>query len=354
MRRRLLPLVGALFAAGLAVAQTDRLPPGAVLIEADTVRAAAAETKLAALEAKLAAGAIDEIVATLAAMPDPLERESSAARLLDRLQGSGADAPAALLDALERTPVLVYRRHEETAADWFVPVYDIPAKVQSLRRLQAQRHAVETLRTTLQAKDADKAFAALAAADSRVAALAIGSATDAAVLRLATRSKRADTLLPSPALAALAQRTHDPVDFLHALEHGAALDVLPLFASTLPTLAPTDALPVLRDALARPDYASTAAFALVALAPRDADAATLLKAALDAPATGASVAAALAQSPDGLARIDALLATATDPGALKHLALALRLEGSTQALERLDRLREDPRLPATVRTELQR
>ena len=354
MRRRLLTLLGALLAAGLAVAQTDRLPPGAVLIEAGTARAAGVDAKLANLEAKLAVGAIDDVIAMLAAMSDPVERESSAARLLDRLQASGGDAPTALLDALERTPVLVYRRHEETAADWFLPVYDIPAKVQSLRLLQAQRQAVAALRKTLQEKDADKAFAAAAAADPRVAALAIDSATGTAVLRLAAKSKRAATRLPSPALAALARRTRDPADLLQALDRGAPLDVLPLFESTLPTLAPADALRVLHDALARPDYASTAAFALVALAPRDADAASLLENALVAPATGASIAAALAHSPDGLTRIDALLASATQPAALKHLALALRLDGSAGALQRLDRLREDPRLPATVRTELQR
>lgn len=354
MRRRLSPLVGALFVAGFAVAQTDRLPPGAVLIEAGSVRAVAVDAKSAILEARLAAGAVDEVVAMLAAIPDPFERESRAARLLDRLQGSGTDAPPAMLDALERTPVLVYRRHEETAADWFVPVYDIPAKVQSLRRLQVQRHAVAALRTRLQGKDADAALTALAAAEPRVAALAVESASDAAVMRLAKLGKHSTTQLPSAALAALAQRTRDPADLLRALDRGAPLDVLPLFESTLPKLVPDDALRVLREALARPDYASVAAFALVALAPRDADAAVLLEKALDAPATGASIAAALAQSPDGLARIDALLASATQPATLRHLALALRLDGSAQALERLDRLRADPRLPATARMELQR
>lgn len=354
MRRRQLPWAGLLLAAGLAIAQTERLPPGAVLLEDHPVPVAGVDATVAVLKAQLDAGAIDGAIASLAAMPDAVVRERSAAHLLDRLQASGAHVPGALLDALEQMPVMVYRRHEETVADWFVPVYDIPARAQSLRRLQTQHDAVAMLQRMLRGKAPEQAIVALAAADPRVAALAIDSAAESAVMQLATANKASAVRLPSPALAALVWRTRDPADFILALEHAAPIDVLPMFGSVLPQLAPDDALRVLRDALARPDYASVAAFALVELAPRNAEAAGLLGHALATNATGASIATALAQAPDGLARIDALLANASQPASLKHLALALRLEGSTAARDRLDRLREDPRLSAAVRTELQR
>jgi hypothetical protein len=77
---------------------------------------------------------------------------------------------------------------------------------------------------------------------------------------------------------------------------------------------------------------------------------------LDDATFGASAAAALAQREgDALvAQVDALAGPEASAQQLQHLALALRLIGTPSAREKLRRLAEDPRLPAHVRTELQR
>lgn len=349
MRKLLLLSVLFLAAAGPAWSATATLPPGAVLV--DNVRSFDVDARAAALEASIAVGGDAAALTALTALTDPVLREATAARLLDRLQQRGAMPSDALLGTLAGWPVLVYRRHEETTADWFVPVFDLPGKVQSLRLLQAREHEVTALLTAMAGKRGDDAARVLAQASPQAAALAIDAASAATLDTLRARSKATGATLPSPAVAALARRMADAETFLHALDTAAPLDVLPLFSSTLPALSQADADAVLRDALARPAYASAAAFALV---QRDADA-PLLRSLLAAPDTGPSVAAALARAPHGLARIDSLLAdTQADAGTLTHLALALRLRGDADAGHRLETLRDDPRLPASVRAELQR
>lgn len=345
--------VVALFVAGTATLQaaTERLPDDAVLVE--RVSQPDADARATTLQAAVVAGRSDEALATFEAIDDPLTREAIAARLLDRLQQTGNAIPDTLLDAIAAWPVRVYTRHEETAADWFVPVFDLPGRVQSLRLLAARATQVQTLQTALSGKTGDDALTQLSAAPPQIAAQAVATLPATTFRTVRSHAKAATTPLPSPVLAALARRAGDADSLLLAIDHAEPLDVLPLFASTLPSLPTHEATRVLDAALAHPDYASAAA---LALARRDAttDDLTRLRSLLASPSTGASVAAALAQHADGLARIDTLLATADDPVTLTHLALALRLQGSYAATQRLHRLREDTRLPAHVRAELQR
>ncbi|MBB5206760.1 hypothetical protein [Chiayiivirga flava] len=342
-----------LCAAASAPAATATLPPGAVLV--DVVRAPEADVHAAALDATLAAGGdAAEVVQTLQTIADPLRREATAARLLDRLQRRGAAVPGPLLDALGAWPVSVWRRHEETAADWFLPVFDLPGRVQSVRLLQAREREVDALLAVLARKRADEASRSLAQAAPQVAALAVAAASPAVFDMLRAHAKSQAVAWPSPVLAAFARRAADADTFMHALDVGDPIDVLPLFAQTLPALPRADARTVLREALARPAYASVAAFALVRWSDPGDVADPLLRGMLATRDGGAAVAAALAQVPDALARIDALLASASDAATLGHLALALRLHGGPEAEVRLHALRGDARLSAAVRAELQR
>src|SRR5688500_268703 len=98
MRNLLLLSVFALCGAGPAWAATATLPPGAVLVE--NVRSLDVDARAAALDASLAVGAEATAIEALAALTDPVQREATAARLLDRLQQRGAAPPEALLDTL--------------------------------------------------------------------------------------------------------------------------------------------------------------------------------------------------------------------------------------------------------------
>lgn len=344
-----------LCAAASAPAATGTLPPDAVLV--DAVQTPGADAHAAALDATLAAGgdgAGAAVIQALEAIADPLRREATAARLLDRLQRRGAVVPGVLLDALGAWPVRVWRRHDETAADWFVPVFDLPGRAQSVRMLQAREREVDALLATLARKQAGDVSRTLAQAAPQIAALAVASASPAVFDTLRAGAKTGAAAWPSPVLAAFARRAADADTFVQALDAGEPVDVLPLFAETLPALPRAEARAVLREALARPAYASAAAFALVRRSDPDDAADALLRSTLATRPGGAAVAAALAQAPDALARIDALLGAASDAVTLGHLALALRLRGGPEAEARLHALRGDARLSAAVRAELQR
>lgn len=356
MRQTLLSICLALCCSGVAFASTDRLPPGGVLLVAEPAQDAAAVEALVALVATQRA---DEALVQLVSMPDPAMREAQAARLLERLHQDGVPVPDTFLSAIGQWPVLVYRRHEETRADWFHPVYDLPTQVQSLRRQAARAAAVDTLLAAFQGGSLDARAKALSAADPQVIAAAVRRAPPHTLQAVHAQAKAGGTALPGVALAALAARLRTQDSMLDAIAAADAVDVLPLFANTVPSMLPADALAVLHAAMSQPEYASVAATALAGL-PRSPGVDAAVADALAQPATAASMTAAFARQPDGLARIDAWLAggTSDDPAAaaraLTHLALALRLQGGPDAERRLAALREDPRLPAHVRTELQR
>src|SRR5690606_38714988 len=136
-------------------------------------------------------------------------------------------------------------------------------------------------------------------------------------------------------------------------EVAAPLDLLPLIPELARNLPPPAATAWLERRAADPELASAAVLALGAVAPKYAPAEAALARHLGDPRTGASAAAAFArmEGVDRVARIDALLAGAKRAEVVRDLALALRLEGSAAARERLERLAGDPRLPASAKAE---
>lgn len=342
----------------LAGAGVTALPPGARLIAADQAgpASAAVAAGLAPVRAELARGDAAAAMALLHAIEDPLRREAIAVAAIDELQTLPA-TPAAdeFLAQLALEPVLVYRRHEETLGNWFVPVYDVPGRAQSARRLLARLAARDRLLPALRAGDP----AALRSKSSDVAVLAaaIEQLTPEQADRLLQRAVREGGELPSAAWAALAWRAPSPLALDAVIRRADPVDALPLLQQLPPRLKAAQALPWLEQALQRPEYRSVAVSGIGVLAASDAGAEARLVELLGAadPDIGTSAAAALARLdvPDRLQRIDALLERKSGV-ALARLALALRLEDSPGARARLERLAQDARLPAALRKELQR
>lgn len=339
-----------------ASSATAVLPPGAVLAAPErwaTTEVIARRVAARVLDA-LEHGDVDAALAKLHAQSDAMVAESVAAQVIDALQAQDSldIASEHWLAAMEREPVRVFQRHEETAADWFMPVFDVPGRAASARILFAKGARRDQLlakleldpRAASEAKDA----AVLAAAIERLSPAALQSLRDAVL--------HGDLDLPSVAWTTLARQLPNQALLDAALRRADALDALPLLQD-LPTLVtPTQALDCLKQAAQQPALSSAAVLGMGRLVPQLPAAETALAAHLGDAASGSSAAAAFAQLavPDRLKRIDGWLARAEHPAQVKDLALALRLEGSAAARERLRALAQDPRLDASLRAELQR
>lgn len=382
MRRTMVAMAWWL-ACGAAWAGVEKLPPGAVAIDAATPKPAAEAQAIEAGEiAALArAGQPDAAFARLSAIGDALRSELVATRVVDALQRQPGQGGSALLERLAASPVRVYMRQPETAADWFVPVFDVPAKARSAQGVIARAmrrdawlealaadpksavaHAKGLSIAALRPRKAGESLLAdtyvshpadepdpIAVAKIATLADAIRHASPALVARIAEEVSAQKAVLPSPAQATLALRSADARMWALALRSGEAVDVLPLFKDAAANLGERDARAWLTQAAQRSDYRSAALLALAQLPQGDP------YAGLDDPSTASEAAAALARAPDALAIVEQLLA---DPKAtstrVASLALTLRLIDTGPARARLHTLRDDPRLPAQVRTELQR
>jgi hypothetical protein len=380
MRSTILAVAGWL-ACGMAWAGIGSLPAGAVLIDATTPKPAAAALAIDAGEilALAQANRAEAAFARLSAIDDPLRFELTAARVIERLQVQPGQGGPELLDRIAEVPVRVFMRQPETAAEWFVPVFDLPAKAASAQRMlvrAARRaHWIEALRSdpksvvayakrrppaaekTSPPPTQPAAYFAhgedesdpIASAQIATLAEAIRQAPPALVARLAEEIAAQKDALESPVQAALAARSADPRMWELALRDGEPVDVLPLFALAGSALGEAEARAWLRQAAAYPVYASTAAMAAMQLGGGDP------MAALDSAERGAEAAAALARRPDAIELAERGLAEpAAAPTRLANLVLLLRLVDNEAARARLRALREDPRLPDAVRAELQR
>ena len=351
---RLIPclLLGAWLAAS-AHAGTRVLPPGAVLVAPAAAKADPAKLAVdagAVLE-RVARGDAAGAFAQLQAIDDPVAAELTAARVIDAVMQAPGGSGDRLLAALEGAPVRVFLRHEETAADWFVPLVDVAARAKSARRVIAANAARDRAVAMLSGDAASAPSIDPAVLPEAIAALPQKAADD-----LSARVAGGDVAMPGPALAQLAARSARPPVWMTALQKAEPIDVLPLFALVDTRLPGADALDWLHAASKDPRYASAAVLATGRMAKHSIAAFDQLAFYLDRTDTGPSAAAAFAQDAGAsfVSDIDRLLAKTSNPIRVQHLALALRLADTPEATRRLHALRDDPRLPAGVKAELQR
>jgi hypothetical protein len=349
-----------LLATAWAGAGTTAVPPGAVLLES----ASASDTRSAKALAAAALEALDnddehQAQARLAAAPDHVSFELAAASVIDALRGGApSSAGTAVLQWLASQPVRVYVRHEETGADWFVPWQSIAARAAGTldvwRAWQERQHWSERIAT--QPEAAFEALLVAPAAQHERAAEALAVMPGAMFDRFAAlASARPDQRLPAIRLA-IAQREPTFAAFERALRDGDQIQQLALIARANELLPPADAVRFLERGALQPPLASAAVLAMAELAATHPPALDALKARLDDPDLGPSIAAGLARLPVAgrVAKIESMLGDQPVPTRAFNLALALRLEGSSAARDVLRRWSEDPRLPDALRGELQR
>jgi hypothetical protein len=340
----------------LVAAATGVLPRDAVLINVQdwSTPMQRGQTDLERVQAKLAAGDAAAAYALMQGWQDPERFEVAAVLVIRRLSEQPLDkAGRALLERLAQEPVRLYRRHEETAADWFVPLFDVGAQAASLLKLTDFQGDRDRLIDAI-ARDPGAALAALPDAPALVAAAF--EAMPLAMLDQVAMFVLADGVgLPSPAWTMLAQRLPRQDLLNAALVHADPVDLLPLIATIAAQSSSKSNVAWLERAATHAPLASAAVLALGRMAPSSPEAYEALLKHLGRDTTGASAATALARWPaaDRVERIETLIGKASDSAVLADLALALRLEGSERALRRLEVLGRDPRLPESARSELQ-
>ncbi len=359
--RCLLTLILALLLAGSAGARPlALLPAGAVVVAPEDLPIAATEAaKRAAEGARQSIDGHDDAAAwaALQSLDDPLAFELAAAELIAALQaGGGSAAGDRLLARLADVPTRVFHRHAESAAHWYLPLFDVAARAKSALALRARAQQREVWRGRFEA-DPSAALGALGGAgmgEGPIAAEAVPLLGAKAALSLLAAAKSAPASTPSPLWRALAERLKSADAFSQAAEHASEADLLALLPASA-ALPDREALQWLDRIGRRPDLASAALLAIAPRATPGSPALARLIDALDDPALGATAASALARrgSSDEVAALSASIPRAS-PLALTHIALALRLIGTAEADRALAALREDPRLPDTVRRELSR
>jgi hypothetical protein len=359
----LLALVLALLSSAALARPLALLPAGALVVEPDAIAAstaALAETKAAQLRVDLHDKGAVAALQSLSNLQDLLAYELTAAALVAELQ-NGQDSAAVrdILGELAHVPTKVFRRHEETRGDWFVPLIDVSGRARfALRALDAG-----VLRKTWNDRlSADPARAlddmgGLQPEQHLVIAEAMAELDEPSVARLEQYMKSGKEQAPSVVWRALAERSRDPAVYAAAARASSDAELIRLLPTAKRQLAPADAERWLSTLVDRKGLQSAALLALASLAEPDSAALQRLMDALDSPASGASAAAALAARPQS-DRLELIQALVRDPAAgaerLTWLALALRLEDSPQARDELRHLAVDPRLPVSVREELSR
>ncbi len=337
------------------------LPVDAVIVDDVAIAVAniVAANKANAANAGLRVGGAKAALAELATLTEPLAFELAAARLIAAVQ-AGEDSPQgrSVLFDLTKASTRVFRRHEETRADWFVPLVDVPSKAQFALRAWdagAERRAwlAELSAST------ESAIRALSTASANLPLALVEAIAELAQVErdaLSVKMLLQPEAFDSSVWAAMASGSKDKRVFATALLRCDDNDLLALLPA-VGQLSASEAGDWLIHLSARPALTSAALLALAPLADRRSVGLQHLIATLDSETHGASAATALGHRPhtDRLALIEKLIA---DPAAssrrLTSLALALRMDESTQARVVLDQLARDPRLPAHVRAELLR
>lgn len=340
------------------IAAVGVLPEGAQLVVPDRLAIPRAQVAAdaSAVVAFVLRGQSDAALQRLRGIHDPLRFEAASTAVIDQLQqqppGAAADS---VLAALAQEPVRLYRRHEETAGDWFVPLFDVPGRAASARVLLARIGERDRLVPKLRRGDPRPLLAAEADPAALVAAIDLLAEHEAAAL--ASEALDGAGELAPGAWSALARRSPRPATLDAVLRFERPDQAVALLQQLPATLSPSAAMAWLGQALEFDAYRSTAVAAIGREAARSPVAEAKLGELLAAAdgVTGASAAAALARLPAGLraAQYDRLLAKGGDPRLLARVVLALRLDDTPAARERLQRVKDDPRLPDSVRAELQ-
>jgi hypothetical protein len=356
----LLAILACLLALGSAgAARKADLAPDALIVTPTQLAAShAAAATLVDRWSRLADnGAFDALSAEIAAASG-LESELALAALVRHLRDTAAgrsnQGQAFLDDLSERSP-RVWMRHEETRGDWFVPALDAGGEAASALWVIGRTQARERWQARLLADPAALAGGFAGEADARSAAEALRELPAGTLAAAAKAAARHAEHWPGPVLLALAERTRSASLYRAALERLEPAERVRAVADLPAHLDAREAQALLQRLSADPAVGSAAVLALGPYLDEPTVKAWLLDA-LGEPGIGASAAAALARhgGDDVVAALEGRAAKSASPALWRDLVLALRLHGSPAARRALERIAVDPRLPASLATEIRR
>ena len=131
----------------VVLAAKSELGAGEVLLERLSPAAdwpATARQRADRVLQRLAANDADGAWAQLQREPSPLVHDQAVSWVLEALaQGAASASRLAFIEQVAAATPKVWRRHEETRADWFEPVFNLPAQAAAIPRLwrAAERRA---------------------------------------------------------------------------------------------------------------------------------------------------------------------------------------------------------------------
>lgn len=348
----------------VASATRAELPAGAVVIEAGALAQVAgdgdalAQAWIALVERGEFSAVRRDATADASRAANAAAHQIALSRLVRHLQDGPvgrSGAGRSLLASLAGRVPLAWIRHEETRGDWFLPVVDPGAEAASALRLIGYEDARMAWLARFEADPQGTLRSGFADASHAMrAAEALTLASDASVAQAVQFHRARPGALPAGLVLALAQRMPAPDLFRDAFALADPARRVALVADVPGRLPPADAVVLLKEMAGTTDTGSAAVLALGRLAG-DAQVRDLLLDWLGDPRLGASAASALARA-RGQGTVDALVRHArksADPGAVRDVALSLRLIDSPAAREALAELAKDARLPAAARSELQ-
>lgn len=281
----------------------------------------------------------DLALSRLATVKDPLVEEEAIALVLRDLAALRANpARATFADAIAERGSIVWRRHEETRADWFVPLFELRAQAKALPALWRANQWRDEWNQQFEASSsaAVKRLIKLNAQsdpsaehEAGVAAQCIAAMSEPAVERLSSevaagQSKLAS--LPVSTLLALAERRPNPSLLEYVAQQGKPEQVLRVIAVLKHWQDPA-AERLLLDLERRPEWSSAATLAVVPKLAGSEEGIDALRLRLSDPAHRASTASALARLPEQ----DALnllnrIAEQAKRGAESYAGIVLTLE----------------------------
>jgi len=327
-------LLAAVLAGGSAA---EPLPSGAVVIDPQRVDGAlgmkSAQRATQAFAA-LQRGDVGAATRILQEASSALEAEWAADQVLQRLETEPPnESGRRWLAWAAAQPPRVFRRHDETVADWFLPHFNIAARAEGLLAQWARADARDACLDALTQAPTQLPKVDAPGLAQQGCADAVAGLDDAALAVLRDAALAMPTEVVPSLWQALAERAPDSDVLVAALRYGdaaARLAVIRLAADRLP---PAQSIAVLDHAAEQPELASAATLALAPLATTEPAALERLARRLGDTQLGPSAAAALARlpTPDRVKRIEALWSQAKTAGAREHLLLALDLEGSAEA-----------------------
>lgn len=287
----------------------------------------------------------------LDAIADPMLHDLTAALLLQALaEQTASSGGRAFLDGMQGRSPRVWQRHEETRADWFVPVFELQAQASAIPGLWQARAWRDQWRQRL-VETADQAFEQLiklergashaSATELHAAAQSIAELTQPEFEGLYRRLELSKKTLPPEIELSVAERQPNQRSLRRVIQANQADQMLRVIEILRQWPSPV-AEQLLLDLESEPAWSSAATLALIPKLADSEHGKTAIAERLADPQRRASAASAIARMPEqqALVLLETVQTRSKSDHSLPGVLLALELQGGQAAQQRAQQLRQ--------------